>query len=128
MCECLDDLKKSVPELYLFYGDTIKTLQKIHKKVGIKSLHFNLDYTPYARRRDDSIFDFCTKHNIECFTYEDYLLAPMGSFLKKDGNPYVVYGPFKDTIMSSNISKPTNTKPHFIKCPELNTLIKNFST
>ena len=123
MCECLDDLKKSVPELYLFYGDTIKTLQKIHKKVGIKSLHFNLDYTPYARRRDDSIFDFCTKHNIECFTYEDYLLAPMGSFLKKDGNPYVVYGPFKDTIMSSNISKPTNTKPHFIKCPELNTLI-----
>jgi deoxyribodipyrimidine photo-lyase len=124
MCECLDDIKKNVPELYLFYGETISILQKIHKKVGIKSLHFNLDYTPYARRRDDEIFDFCTKHEIKCNTYEDYLLAPMGSFLKKDGNPYVIYGPFKDTVLSNtkHINKPTNTKPSFIKCTALNSI------
>ena len=124
MCECLDDIKRNVPELYLFYGETINTLEKIHKKVGIKSLHFNLDYTPYARRRDEAIFDFCSTHKIECKTYEDYLLAPMGSFLKKDGKPYVVYGPFKDTVLSNTkeINKPANTKPSFIKCPALNSM------
>ena len=69
MCECLDDIKSKVPELYLFYGETLKVLKKIHNKVGIKSLHFNLDYTPYSRRRDDAVFDFCVNHNIECLTY-----------------------------------------------------------
>jgi deoxyribodipyrimidine photo-lyase len=124
MSECLDDLKKNVPELYLFYGETLSILTKIHKKVGIKSLHFNLDYTPFARRRDESIFDFCKSHNIECKTYEDYLLAPMGSFLKKDGKPYIVYGPFKDCVFShtNSINKPSSVKPSFIKCPPLNSL------
>jgi deoxyribodipyrimidine photo-lyase len=122
MCECLDDIKSKVPELYLFYGETLKVLKKIHNKVGIKSLHFNLDYTPYSRRRDDAVFDFCVNHNIECLTYEDYLLAPMGTYKKKDGNPYVVYGPFKDVVMSSKINKPSTETPTFIKCPELNSL------
>jgi deoxyribodipyrimidine photo-lyase len=121
MCECLDDLKKQIP-LYLFYGETLKVLKKIHNKVGIKSLHFNLDYTPYARRRDDAIFDFCVNNHIECLTYEDYLLAPMGTYKKKDGNPYVVYGPFKDTVIASKIIKPSTHKPTFMKCPELNSL------
>jgi deoxyribodipyrimidine photo-lyase len=127
MCECLDDIKKNVPELYLFYGETISILQKIHKKVGIQSLHFNLDYTPYARRRDEAIFDFCLSHKIECKTYEDYLLAPMGTFLKKDGKPYVVYGPFKDTVLSNtkHIPNPSNTKPSFIKCDALNSMTTN---
>ena len=104
MSECLDDLKKHVPELYIFYGETIQILSKIHKKINIKSIHFNIDYTPYARRRAEAIFDFCTKHKIECCTYEDYLLAPMGTYLKKDKNPYVVYGPFKDNILKSHIT------------------------
>ena len=127
MCECLDDIKKNVPELYLFYGETISILQKIHKKVGIKSLHFNLDYTPFSRRRDEAIVDFCNNHGIECKTYEDYLLAPMGTFLKKDGNPYVIYGPFKDTVLSNtkHIIKPSSTKPSFIKCPALNSMTTN---
>ena len=127
MSECLDDLKQNVPELYLFYGETLSVLTKIHKKVGIKSFHFNLDYTPFARRRDESIFDFCKSHNIECKTYEDYLLAPMGSFLKKDGKPYVVYGPFKDCVFShtNSINKPSSVKPSFIKCPPLNSLTTN---
>jgi deoxyribodipyrimidine photo-lyase len=125
MCECLDDIKKNVPELYLFYGETLSILSKIHKKVGIKSIHFNLDYTPYARRRDEAIFDFCKTHDIECKTYEDYLLAPMGTFLKKDGKPYVVYGPFKDTVFSHTIVKPSSEKPSFITCPPLKSLTTN---
>ena len=125
MCECLDDIKKNVPELYLFYGETLSILSKIHKKVGIKSIHFNLDYTPYARRRDEAIFDFCKTHEIECKTYEDYLLAPMGTFLKKDGKPYVVYGPFKDTVFSHTIVKPSSEKPSFITCPPLKSLTTN---
>jgi deoxyribodipyrimidine photo-lyase len=125
MCECLEDIKKNVPELYLFYGETLSILSKIHKKVGIKSIHFNLDYTPYARRRDEAIFDFCKTHDIECKTYEDYLLAPMGTFLKKDGKPYVVYGPFKDTVFSHTIVKPSSEKPSFITCPPLKSLTTN---
>ena len=43
MCESLDNIKQHVPELYLFYGETLPVLLKIHKKINIKSIHFNLD-------------------------------------------------------------------------------------
>jgi deoxyribodipyrimidine photo-lyase len=51
----------------------------------------------------------------------------MGTFLKKDGKSYVVYGPFKDTVLSNtkHIPNPSNTKPSFIKCDALNSMTTN---
>ena len=53
-----------------------------------------MDYTPYAIKRDNEI-----KHeskDINCVMHEDYLLAPIGSMLKSDGDPYTVFTPFKN--------------------------------
>jgi deoxyribodipyrimidine photo-lyase len=112
MCESLEELRQELrdkgSDLYTFYGETLDIL----KTLDIKTLAFNLDYTPYARRRDESILDYCLENKIQCITAEDYLLAPMGTFLKsdKDKTPYVVYTPFKNLAL-----KHTVTKPHSVK-------------
>ena len=108
MCESLEELRKELREkdadLYFFYGDTLSIL----KSLPIQRLGFNLDYTPYARRRDEEILDYCLTHEIPCTTAEDYLLAPMGTFLKADKTPYLVYTPFKNNALTYSIAKPSN--------------------
>ena len=122
MCESLEQLRSELREkggdLYTFYGDTMTVL----KSLEIHRLAFNLDYTPYARRRIDDILDHCLQKNIECITAEDYLLAPMGTFLKPDKTPYVVYTSFKNAALKHPPSKPNiqTTKMEFAKMKHTN--------
>ena len=103
MCESLNeldkDLKKEKSKLHFFNGDNITILKKIIKKIDIESIIFNKDYTPYAIQRDKEISDLCDKENIKCDIIEDYLLAPISTFNKKDGDPYTIFTPFKNNVL-----------------------------
>ena len=59
MVESLRELEQSVAQkkglLYYFYGDTMKVLDRIRQKTAIKSIYFNSDYTPFAKKRDEEI-------------------------------------------------------------------------
>ena len=113
MCESLYELKKELQakhsDLYFFYGDTLDIL----KTLDIAKLGFNLDYTPYARRRDEPILEYCLSKGIDCITAEDYLLAPMGTFLKPDNSPYVVYTPFRNAAAKHSPLKPNSVPIEF---------------
>ena len=103
-------LQKHNSKLYVFQGDNIKVLNKIAKNLAISEIIFNQDYTPYARKRDGKIAKFCDKKKIQCHMIHDYLLAEIGSFLKKDGNPYTVFTPFKNNALKVDIDKPKKIK------------------
>lgn len=113
MCESLHELKQDIRDkggdIYYFFGETIDIL----KTLDIQHLGFNIDYTPYARRRDEAILDYCLQKNIPCITAEDYLLAPMGTFLKPDKTPYVVYTPFKTAALKHTPLKPVTSSIKF---------------
>ena len=119
MCESLDELRSDIRkrggELYYLYDEQLTAVRKIHKSHKIARIGFNLDYTPFARRRDEDLVKFCNDNHIEVVTQEDYLLAPMGTFLKKDESPYVVYGPFKDNTVNYHFKKPDYRKISFEK-------------
>jgi deoxyribodipyrimidine photo-lyase len=120
MCESLIDLREAIHkkngELYTTYGEPVECLQNILKHNKIERIGFNIDYTPYARKRDKSIISFCNKNKIEVITDEDYLLHPISTGLKNDGKPYVIYTPFKDNLISKKVIKPfTSRTLHFSK-------------
>ena len=104
------ELRKYKSKLHLFYGDNIAILNKIRKKIDIENIVFNIDYTPYSKKRDRNIVKFCKKYDINCKYIEDYLLAPMGTFNKKNGDPYTIFSPFRDNGMKHKIDKPSNVK------------------
>ena len=110
MCESLMELKKELQhkggDLYFRYGDTLEVL----RGMDIARIGFNLDYTPFARRRAEAILDYASGKGIQVVTAEDYLLSPMGTFLKSDGTPYVVYTPFRTAAEKHPVSKP-HTEP-----------------
>jgi len=130
MIESLHELSDNINEykgkMYFFKGDNIKVIKSIHKLIGIQSIGFNIDYTPYAIKRDYEIKEFCQNNNINCYFKEDY---PLYDILDKktnkvDGTPYLVYTPFlkhlTSTIDVRNIDK--FNKFNFQKNKELESL------
>lgn len=114
--ELSSDIKKKGGELYFFQGDTLTIIQEIHKKVKINSLGWNIDYTPYAKRRDGLLRDYCKKEGITVYEKEDYLLYDIlgGATLKKDRKPYLVFTPFKNHCMKTLQVRKVNSYSKFL--------------
>ena len=109
--ELNDEFKKNYNSQIIFhYGENIDVIKKIYKIYDFDSIYFNMDYTPYAINRDNSIKDFCLENKIQCIMCQDYLLMPIGTFLKENKEVYQKYTPFKNKALTFTISKPNNFK------------------
>lgn len=97
MLECLDDLNKQLSyKLSFFEGP------KFYKYIkDVKTIAFNVDYTPYAKKRDNQIIKYCKANNIHVITDQDYTLFPM-KFIKtqSDESTYKVFTPFYNMCLS----------------------------
>jgi len=117
MCESLLELRellrKRGGDLSFFYGEPLDIL----KSLDLKTLAFNQDYTPYSIERDKKVHDYCIKHEIECIMEEDVLLANMGTFVKKDEKPYVVFTAFKNKALQYTPRDPHTTSANFLSYP-----------
>ena len=87
MLESLNELdielkNKFNSHIHYYYGDNVQVLKKLKEEYDYNDIYFNIDYTIYAQKRDEKIKLFCKNNNINYNTYEDYLLMPMGTFLK----------------------------------------------
>ena len=116
MCESLEDLHKQYmskdSKLYFYYGDVIDVLNSIHKKYTIKNLGFNIDYSPYSKKRDNLIEKWCNKNDITLWKNEDMLLVNIidqKNYPNKE--PYKVFTPFLNYQKSNfKISNPVTKK------------------
>jgi deoxyribodipyrimidine photo-lyase len=86
-------LHKHKRELLVRHGEPAETIPALMDDVGATGLYFNIDYTPYARERDEAVK---TAIEQEVHTFHDRLLAPPGTVEKNAGGPYTVYTPFKN--------------------------------
>jgi len=116
LCQSLLELKKEYQknggDLYFFYGDVIEVLTEINKNYKINNIGFNLDYSPYAKKRDKTIINWCQKHNINTYCQEDMLLVNIidnKNYPKE--TPYKVFTPFMNYQKKNfNINKPVKNK------------------
>jgi deoxyribodipyrimidine photo-lyase len=108
--DSLDNLLKTKykSQLHYYYGNNVTVLEKLLKEYSYDSIYFNIDYTPYAIERDNSIKEFCESNNITYNVYEDYLLFPVGTLLKADGKAYEKYTPFKNNAKTKKFPNVNN--------------------
>jgi deoxyribodipyrimidine photo-lyase len=122
--ELSDDIKERSGKMYFFKGDNMTVLKELNKLESIKSIGFNLDYTPYAKERDKEIIDWCNDNNIKCYTKEDYALYDIinnQQTNKADGTPYLVFTPFYNHCINNLTVRPVDkyNNFHFIKISKL---------
>jgi len=123
MCQSLQQLNKEYKdkggELYFFEGDNLDILKKLHKKEKINSIGFNLDYSPYAKKRDEKIIKWAEKEDIKIFSFEDMLLHPVNNGdtkSKNSGEPYKVFTPYMKYLRANfKVDEPKNITLKFKK-------------
>ena len=50
----------------------VSVLNQIQNHYSIASIHFNMDLTPFAKKRDGEIEKWCKDMKIPCLKLEDY--------------------------------------------------------
>jgi deoxyribodipyrimidine photo-lyase len=112
--ELSTEIEKHNGKLYFFhYDDLIKVLKNLNTITKIDIIGTNIDYSPYAKRREQLINKFCYDNNIKFIAKEDHVMYNIldNLTLKKDGTPYTVYTPFKNHCLKNlKVSIPNKCK------------------
>lgn len=79
----------------IYSGSPVKVFEQLLKQFNIGSVYTNHDYEPYAIKRDLEIHSFLNENNVQFRTHKDQVIFEKNEIVKGDGNPYVVYTPYK---------------------------------
>ncbi len=88
--------KERESSIALFYGSPKLIFENLLTDYKVQEVHTNSDYEPYAKERDEAIQTLLVKNKITFKTHKDQVIFEKDDVLKDDGDPYVVYTPFKN--------------------------------
>lgn len=92
-----DDLEKNhESSLAMFYGKPEDVWKQIITDYEVNAVFTNRDYEPYALERDDKLKTFLENKKIGFHTFKDQVIYEKVDVVKNDGDPYVVYTPYKN--------------------------------
>lgn len=106
----------------VLHGTPEKVFKKLLKDYSIKKVFTNRDYEPYARERDEKVKDLLKENEIEFLDFKDQVIFEKDEVVKQDGDPYVVYTPYKNSWMEK--FKNTELDFHYTS-RYMDNLIKN---
>ncbi|SCY01620.1 deoxyribodipyrimidine photo-lyase [Nonlabens sp. Hel1_33_55] len=89
-----DDVGSSVA---MYYGEPEKVWKELLSDYQVNAVYTNHDYEPYAKERDIAIKEILEKEDVKFHTFKDQVIFEKLEVVKKDGDPYVVYTPYKNT-------------------------------
>ncbi|WP_397299825.1 cryptochrome/photolyase family protein [Nonlabens ulvanivorans] len=113
--------------LAMFYGKPLSIWQEIIVNYEVNAVYTNRDYEPYAQERDLKLTSFFNDQKIEFFTYKDQVIYEKDDIVKGDGDPYVVYTPYKNKWLENfrnDFGKADNLTIHYTS-EYLDNCIKN---
>ena len=92
--------------LHVVQGGPESVIPELSDRLGVEHIHWNADYTPYARRRDERIGSLlpATRHHGQ-------VVHPPGSILTNDGGRYRVFTPFYRRWDQKPIESPPSPAP-----------------
>jgi len=100
--ETLQNMRNILQEKYgssiaLYFGTPKSVFLEITTNFEVDCVFANRDYEPYAKKRDLEIGKLLSQQDIQLRTYKDQVIFEKDEVVKKDGNPYVVFTPYKNT-------------------------------
>lgn len=115
--------EESESSIAMYHGSPIDTFKTIIEDFNVKTVFTNRDYEPYAKNRDKKIADFLKQNDIEFKTFKDQVIFEKSEIVKSDGDPYVVYTPYKNK-WQEQFNANTDLDIHYTS-QYLSNLIKN---
>ena len=82
-------------DLWVYHGKATSVWKKLIHDHQIQSIYYNRDYEPAAIQRDEDVKRMASNNNIVMQSYKDHVVFESHEILKDNGQPYVVYTPYK---------------------------------
>ncbi|ANH60558.1 cryptochrome/photolyase family protein [Dokdonia donghaensis] len=82
--------------LAMFYSTPEQVFKEFIADYDVQAVITNRDYEPYALERDKKIASLLEENDISFTTFKDQVIFEKDEIVKGDGDPYVVYTPFKN--------------------------------
>lgn len=139
MIESLEDLSSQISKmggrLLCFYGNNNTIISDLIKHLDINIVCFNLDYSPYAIKRDNDLINICDKLGVSVGLGHDYYLNIPGTILNGQGMTYQKFTPFYNASIKIKVDAPANlrqinfttTNKHFNNSIKLSDAMKRFT-
>ena len=89
-------IKNYNSSIAMFSGSPVEVFSALTTNYSIEAVYANHDYEPYALERDTEIKNLLNAKNIPFYTYKDHVVFEKDEIVKSDGNPYVVFTPYKN--------------------------------
>lgn len=87
-------LKEYGSALHVFYSTPMEVMQDLSQKYEVKSVFLNRDYEPYAKERDQQVYDFWKARGVDVIGAKDHVIFEKDEVVKGDGTPYLVFSPY----------------------------------
>ncbi|NHF60256.1 deoxyribodipyrimidine photo-lyase [Flavobacteriaceae bacterium TP-CH-4] len=99
--ETLQKMRKRLQDDYgsslAMYHDQPESIFKtLIADYEVQVVYANHDYEPYARERDETIENLLSENDVDFRTFKDQVIFEKDEVVKDDGDPYVVYTPYKN--------------------------------
>ncbi|MEQ3654491.1 MAG: deoxyribodipyrimidine photo-lyase [Dokdonia sp.] len=88
--------KEHDSSLAMYYGKPEAIFKQLIEDFDVAAVFTNTDYEPYAKQRDATIAELLEKNSIAFHTFKDQVIFEKDEVVKADGDPYVVYTPYKN--------------------------------
>jgi len=113
------ELSKRLQELgsslQVYYGKPKAIWKEILKQSKVASIYLNADYESYALERDHSIQQLAEAKEVQFYSYKDQIIFDGKEILKDDGDPYVVFTPYKRKWLAKLDSKKMDGESFYLK-------------
>ena len=88
------ELRKLGSGLKILKGNVRQEWERLLNAYSIKNVFYNVDYEPYARKRDAEIKTLLKSKRVAVQQFKDQVIFDTKEVLKNDGSPYTIYTPY----------------------------------
>ena len=96
----------------MYHGKPKAIFKDLLNEYDIQCVYTNHDYEPYGRERDEEIESLLSDKDIDFKTFKDQVIFEKSEVVKNDGDPYVVYTPYKNK-WKEHFDKDEHLKIHY---------------
>ena len=88
------ELQKNGSSLAIYHGKPKDIFNDIISEYKVQNVITNVDYEPYAKKRDEDIEILLSQKNVGYYTFKDQVIFEKNEIVKSNAEPYIVYTPY----------------------------------
>ena len=100
------ELRGKGSNLIVRYGKPLEIWPRLLEEFPVAAVYTNHDYEQYATERDKVVEELLATKDIPFRTYKDQVIFEKTEVCKADGDPYVVFTPYKNRWLSRLDTRP----------------------